>query len=54
MAARHTLRSLRLSGAFNLAAVFGRMTAFAAEFRLLEVRLRLWMGYCLGKPQGLT
>ena len=52
VAARHTLRSLRLGGALNLATVFGRMAPFAADFRLLEVSLRLWMGCCLRQPQG--
>jgi hypothetical protein len=37
VAARHTLRSLRLSGSLHLATVFGRIAPFAAEFRLLEV-----------------
>ena len=51
VAARHTLRSLRLSGALHLATIFGRMAPFAAEFCLLEVRLL--MSHCLGYLQGL-
>jgi hypothetical protein len=50
VAARHTLRSLRLSGSLHLATVFGRIAPFAAEFRLLEVRL--WYNHCLGQLQG--